>query len=41
MVWSSTADVWADEDFRLVESLSTVRRWSRPDEFEEVLLEAA
>ena len=25
-----TADVWADEEFRLVELSSTVARWSRP-----------
>jgi hypothetical protein len=35
-----TADVWGDEDLQLVESLSEVARWSRPDEFE-VLLQAA
>jgi len=40
-LFDDTADVWADEDFRLVESLSTVRRWSRPDEFVDVLSEAA
>jgi hypothetical protein len=32
-----TADVWAEEDLRLVESLSEVARWSRPDEFVDVL----
>ncbi len=32
-----TADVWSDEDFKLVESLSDVARWSRPDEFEAML----
>ena len=40
-LFDDTADVWADEDFRLVESLSTVSRWSRPDEFAAVLSEAA
>ena len=40
-LFDDTADVWADEDFRLVEGLSTVTRWSRPDEFASVLLEAA
>ena len=34
-----TVDVWRDEDVRLVESLSTVSRWSRPDEFVRVLNE--
>lgn len=32
-----TADVWDDEDFRLVEPMSTVSYWSKPDEFAEVL----
>ena len=36
-LFDDTADVWADEDLRLVESLSTVSRWSRPDEFAAVL----
>ena len=40
-LFDDTADVWADEDFRLVESLSTVSRWSRPDEFAAALSEAA
>ena len=40
-LFDDTADVWADEDFRLVEPLSTVSRWSRPDEFAAVLSEAA
>jgi len=40
-LFDDTADVWADEDFRLVESLSTVTRWSQPDGFAEVLAEAA
>ena len=40
-LFDDTADVWADEDFRLVEPLSTVSRWSRPDEFAVVLSEAA
>ena len=40
-LFDDTADVWADEDFRLVEDLSTVSRWSRPDEFAAVLSEAA
>ena len=40
-LFDDTADVWADEDLRLVEPLSTVSRWSRPDEFAAVLSEAA
>ena len=40
-LFDDTADVWTDEDLRLVESLSTVSRWSRPDEFAAVLSEAA
>lgn len=40
-LFDDTADVWTDEDFRLVEGLSTVSRWSRPDEFANVLREAA
>ena len=40
-LFDDAADVWADEDFRLVEPLSTVSRWSRPDEFAAVLRDAA
>ena len=40
-LFDDTADVWADEDFRLVERLSTVSRWSRPDELAAVLSGAA
>jgi len=32
-LFDDTEDVWAPEDFRLVEPLSTVAYWSRPDEF--------
>ena len=32
-----TVDVWRDEDVRLVEPLSTISMWSRPDEFVRVL----
>ena len=39
-LFDDTADVWAAEDFRLVEELSVVSRWSRPDEFVELLREA-
>ncbi len=40
-LFDDTADVWTEEDFRLVEPLSTVSRWSRPDEFVAVLSKAA
>ena len=40
-LFDDAADVWADEDLRLVEPLSTVSRWSRPDEFAAVLSTAA
>ena len=40
-LFDDTADVWGDDDFRLVEPLSRVSRWSRPDEFAAVLTEAA
>ena len=40
-LFDDTADVWADEDFRLVEPLSMVSRWSRPDELAAVLSGAA
>jgi hypothetical protein len=40
-LFDDTADVWADEDFRLAEQLSTVTRWSNPEEFASVLCEAA
>ena len=36
-LFDDTADVWTDEDLRLVNSLSTVSHWSRPDEFAAVL----
>jgi hypothetical protein len=29
-LFDDTEDVWQDEDFRLVEPLSTISRWSRP-----------
>ena len=40
-LFDDTADVWTAEDFRLVEGLSTITRWSQPDEFAEVLAQAA
>jgi len=36
-LFDDTSDVWADEDFKLVESVSEIARWSKPDEFEEML----
>jgi hypothetical protein len=36
-LFDDTEDVWQEEDFRLVEGLSRVARWSRPDEFEATL----
>ena len=32
-LFDDTEDVWAAEDFRQLEPLSTVSHWSRPDEF--------
>lgn len=40
-LFDDTADVWSDEDFKLVESISDVGRWSRPDEFLAMVTEAA
>lgn len=39
-LFDDTADVWSEEDFRLAEQLSTVTRWSQPDEFAEILVAA-
>jgi len=39
-LFDDTADVWSDEEFRLAEQLSSVVRWSQPEEFAN-LLEAA
>ena len=36
-LFDDTANVWEDEDFRLVEPMSTVSYWSKPDEFADVL----
>lgn len=38
-LFDDTVDVWRDEDVRLVESLSTISMWSRPDEFVRALSE--
>lgn len=40
-LFDDTSDVWGEEDFRLVESVSDVGRWSRPDELEAMLRAAA
>jgi hypothetical protein len=40
-LFDDTADVWAEEDFKLVEPLSTVARWSAPEEFLQELQPAA
>ena len=40
-LFDDTADVWAGQNFRLVEDLSTVVLWSKPDEFADVLSHAA
>ena len=40
-LFDDTSDVWAEEDFNLVESVSDVCHWSRPDEFEQSLRQAA
>lgn len=36
-LFDDTMDVWSPEDFRLVEDLSSIARWSRPDEVAEML----
>jgi hypothetical protein len=36
-LFDDTMDIWSDEDFKLVDKLSVISRWSRPDEFYEVL----
>ncbi|NCC51117.1 MAG: DUF1828 domain-containing protein [Spartobacteria bacterium] len=40
-LFDDTQDVWAEDDFKLAESLSDIARWSRPDEFSAMLREAA
>ncbi|MGA2449824.1 MAG: DUF1828 domain-containing protein [Polyangiaceae bacterium] len=39
-LFDDTMDVWQPEDFNLVDSVSDVARWSRPDEFEELVRKA-
>jgi hypothetical protein len=36
-LFDDTVDVWSEEDFRLVEEVSTVARWSDPDGFEKLV----
>lgn len=40
-LFDDTADVWAEEDLRLVEPVSTVLRWSEPDGLARELQDAA
>jgi hypothetical protein len=40
-LFDDTMDVWNDEDYQLVSGLSTVARWSRPDEFANLLSDVA
>jgi hypothetical protein len=40
-LFDDTVDIWSEEDFRLLEPLSTIVLWSRPDHFLEELQEAA
>ncbi len=40
-LFDDTADVWTHENFHLLELLSTVSHWSRPDEFKRILVQAA
>ncbi|NBO93866.1 MAG: DUF1828 domain-containing protein [Planctomycetia bacterium] len=36
-LFDDTSDVWSDEDFRQLEDLSDIARWSEPDEFAQIL----
>lgn len=36
-LFDDTSDVWSSEDFSILEELSDVARWSRPDELQELL----
>lgn len=40
-LFDDSGDVWGDDDFRLLESVSEVCRWSEPAEFERVVRDAA
>jgi len=37
LIDETTADVWSTEDIRLLDSISTVQPWSKPDEFAALL----
>jgi hypothetical protein len=37
-LFDDTMDVWSTEDFRLLDNLSEVARWSKPDEFIDTLV---
>jgi hypothetical protein len=39
-LFDDTIDVWSPEDFRLVEAISTIARWSQPESLAEVLAAA-
>jgi len=36
-LFDDTVDVWAEEDFKLLEGLSKIARWSQPDELDALL----
>ncbi len=36
-LYDDTMDIWSEEDFKLTEQLSTVARWSQPEEFVNIL----
>jgi hypothetical protein len=40
-LFDDTTDVWSVEDFKLLDPLSEIARWSRPDEFALLISEAA
>ena len=40
-LFDDDADVWDDADFQLMDSISTVALWSKPDEFADILSKAA
>lgn len=40
-LFDDTADVWTEEDYRLIETLCKVSHWSRPDAFATLLSKAA
>ena len=40
-LFDDASDVWTNENFLLMEPLSMVSHWSRPDEFERILVQSA